>query len=377
MFKIIKKVEIYNPKYIGKKDILIYDKKIVKIEDDIQFDEAEVIDKEGFIAIPGIIDQHIHVTGGGGEGGFHTRAPEVNLSELIKSGVTSVVGLLGTDSQTRSIENLVAKTKALKNEGLTAFCLTGAYDYPSPTITGSVKKDITFIEEIIGVKLAISDHRAPIVTKDELAKLASDVRVASMISGKPGIITLHMGDDKKGLKDVFDIVDNNSIPIHHFRPTHVTRTNELSLQSLEFLGKGGIIDITVGSEPETIEQFVKSIKQKKLPLDKVTFSSDGNGSYSTYDEIGKLSKMGVSNCHGIFKAIKYFVEHNYSIEEAILFGTTNVAHALNLDDKKGYIKEGYDADLLILDKDFSLDTVFSLGNVMMLNKEIMKKGTFE
>lgn len=377
MFRLIKNVEVYNPKYLGKKDILLCNDKIIKIEDEIKFKDAEVMDKEGFIVIPGIIDQHIHVTGGGGEGGFHTRAPEVSLSTLITSGVTTVVGLLGTDSLSKSIEDLLAKTKALKNEGITAYCLTGAYHYPSPTLTGSVSKDIAFIDEIIGLKLAISDHRAPMIKKDELRKLVSDVRVASMIANKPGILTLHMGDDPKGLKDVFDIINNTSIPIHHFRPTHVARTEQLFLESLEFLSQGGTIDISTGSNPIQIEERLKEIKDKNLTLDKVTISSDGNGSFSSYDEFGQLLKIGVSRCDGILKTIQYLVSQNYLIEDAISLGTSNVAHALNISDKKGYLKEGHDADLLILDKAFNLDTVFASGNVMMSNKKITKKGTYE
>ena len=59
-----------------------------------------------------------------------------------------------------SEENLVSKAKALKEEGLSVYCLTGSYGYPSVTLTGDVKKDILFIDEVIGVKLALADHRA-------------------------------------------------------------------------------------------------------------------------------------------------------------------------------------------------------------------------
>lgn len=71
--------------------------------------------------------------------------------------------------------------------------MPGPTDTPPPTITGSVKKDIVFVDEIIGVKLALSDHRAPNISTEELIRLASDVRTAGMVSGKPGIIVAHMG----------------------------------------------------------------------------------------------------------------------------------------------------------------------------------------
>ena len=167
---LIKNAKVYAPEYVGKKDLLVCGGKIECMEDKIEdFPIAcEVIDAEERILTPGFIDQHVHVTGGGGEGSFHTRTPELQLSELVKGGITTVVGLLGTDGLTRSVENLYAKVQALCEEGVSAYMLTGAYGYPSPTITGEVDRDIMFVEKVLGVKLAISDHRAPNVTESEL-----------------------------------------------------------------------------------------------------------------------------------------------------------------------------------------------------------------
>lgn len=377
MFKLIKNVRVYNPYDAGIKDILICYNKIVKIDDLIEYDGADVIEATGMIAIPGIIDQHVHVTGGGGEGGFHTRAPEITLSSLIESGTTTVVGLLGTDSLTRSVENLVAKTKALNYEGLTAYCLTGAYNYPSPTLTGSVSKDIAYVAEMIGVKLAISDHRESHITESELKKLAGEVRVASMVSGKPGIITLHIGNDSARLDLIFKILNETSIPIHLFRPTHVNRNEALFESALEFLNKGGYIDLTVGSPNQQLTDYLQQIKSKQLDLTKVTFSTDSNGSWSKYDESGKLIKIGVQDAKGIISSMKYLIETGYPVTEAIRFGTTNVAHALNLEHKKGYLKVGFDADLVLLNQNFEIDTVMAGGKLMMYQKKIIVKGTFE
>ena len=376
MFKLIKNIEVYQPKYIGKKDLLICGQKMVKIADSIDYPDAIVMDKSGYRAIPGIIDQHIHVTGGGGEGGFHTRTNEVMLSDLVKNGVTTVVGLLGTDALTRSVESLLAKTKALKAEGITAFCLTGSYAYPTVTLTGSVSKDIAFVEEIIGVKLAISDHRESFIQVDELKRLASEVRVASMVSKKSGFITLHMGDCFHKLTKVFTVLKETSLPIGLFRPTHVNRNDELFEESLLFLEAGGTIDITVGPH-QSILNAVNKIKQKQLPLNRLTFSSDGNGSYSSYDETGQLIKIGVASCGGIIQTMQYLKENGLLDEEILQFGTTNVAHALGIHDYKGYIKEGYDADLLIVDDQYKINSVFALGKMMMDDGELKVKGTFE
>ena len=158
---LVKNAEVYAPEYLGKKDVLICGGKIEKIQDEIGSlpVECEVLDAEGKMLTPGFIDQHVHITGGGGEGSFHTRTPELQLSELVENGITTVIGLLGTDGITRSVENLYAKTKALCEEGVSAYMLTGAYGYPNPTITGEVDRDIVFIDEILGVLFPIIVHR--------------------------------------------------------------------------------------------------------------------------------------------------------------------------------------------------------------------------
>ena len=244
---LVKNAKVYAPEYLGVKDILIAGGRIERIADHLpEYEGCEVIDGTGKIVTPGIIDRHVHVTGGGGEGGFHTQAPQVQLSSLIKGGVTTVLGLLGTDGISRSVENLLAKVKALKEEGISAYAICGAYGYPSTTVTGSVSKDIMFIDEILGVKLAISDHRAPNITTEELIRLASDVRTAGMLSGKPGFICLHMGGDKRALKPVFEALERTSIPPKTFQPTHVGRNANLLEDAFKFAKMGGTIDLTCG-----------------------------------------------------------------------------------------------------------------------------------
>ena len=130
---LVKNAEIYAPEYLGKKDLLICGGKIECIQDSIRElpVECEVLDAEGKILTPGFLDQHVHITGGGGEGSFHTRTPELQMSELVENGITTVVGLLGTDGITRSVDNLYAKTRVLCEEGVSAYMLTGAYGIPA------------------------------------------------------------------------------------------------------------------------------------------------------------------------------------------------------------------------------------------------------
>lgn len=375
---LIKNVEVYAPEYMGKKDVLVAGGKIEKIGNNLpEYEDCEVMDGTGKILIPGMIDRHVHITGGGGEGSFHTQAPRVELSSLIKGGVTTVVGLLGTDGISRSVENLLAKAKALKEEGISVYCCCGAYGYPSPTITGDVSKDIMFIDEIIGLKLAVSDHRAPNINVDELIRLASDVRTAGMLSGKAGFVCLHMGDDKKCLQPVFEAIERTSIPIKTFQPTHVGRNQALQADAFKFAKMGGTIDFTCDGRGK-VAKVLREAKAEGVPMNKITISSDGQGSWSNYDEAGNLLEIGVSEVDTMYRQIKYLVENDeMTLEEALPFGTVNVAKALEIYPKKGCVQEGSDADMVILNGDLSMDTVIANGSVIMRDGVVCRKGTYE
>ncbi len=378
---LIKNVELYSPEYKGKKDVFVSGGKISLIEDNINFEneKIKIIDGSGKKLTPGFIDQHVHITGGGGEGSFKTRAPEITLSKLTSGGITTVVGLLGTDGTTRSVENLVSKAKALKEEGITVFAHTGSYEYPSVTVTGSVKKDICFIDEIIGVKLALSDHRAPNVSNLELQRVASDARVAGMLSGKPGIVVLHMGDGKKGLQQVREILEETEIPMKTIRPTHVNRREELLEEAFDYAKVGGKIDLTCGiKEHFTPGKCIKMALDKNVPKENITISSDGYGSWSKYDEAGNLVKMGVSSVSSLHKEFKSMVnELKFNMEDALTYVTSNVAKGLEVYPRKGCVEEGSDADLLLFDENLDIDTVVAGGKLMIENKEILVYGSYE
>lgn len=363
------------------KDIMIINDKIVKIGDirveclEHIFKELIVINVEGKRIIPGYIDNHVHIIGGGGESGFSSRVPEINFSSIISNGVTTLVGVLGTDSVTRSIENLVAKTKALNEEGITAYCLTGAYEYPSPTITGKIQNDIVFVKEIIGTKIAISDHRCYNPSEEDLIKILSETRIAGLISQKKTSVNFHVGWGKGNMNTIIDILEKTNIPKELVRPTHISNNEMNFKQALRLAKAGSYIDITAGKDIEkTVKYILKVIKNGCI--DKLTMSSDANGSVPNWNE-GKCIGITAHTMDGMHKIIKKLVlENNVLLKDAIKILTINPANALGLDNK-GIIGENKDADLIILDDKYNIDTVIALGKIVVQNKEIKVKGRYE
>lgn len=389
MTVLIKNGNVYAPEYLGRQDILMVGEKILRLDREIEtgsvaacLPDLEVLDVQGNIVLPGLIDPHVHLIGGGGEMGFATRTPEVSLEKIIEAGVTTVAGLLGTDGIARTVEALLAKAKGLETEGITTYIYTGSYQTPSVTITGSVARDIMFIDKVIGVKMALSDHRSSQFTFDELTRLASDARVAGMLSGKPGIVHIHMGGGKGRLDMLMKAAAETDIPITQFMPTHITRTRELFDQAKEFARLGGHIDITSFDELTAADQIkpskaISECIKDGVPAANITVSSDGNGSVPQYDPQGKITGIGIGSLDTSLMVLNNLVkEEKMDISQALPFFTANVAKVLGIYPRKGCIRQGSDADLLIMDRDFRLQTVLAKGRKMMDQGQVIAKGTF-
>ncbi|KAF0204054.1 MAG: beta-aspartyl-dipeptidase [Bacteroidetes bacterium] len=387
MLTLIKNAEIYAPEKLGKTDILLAGGKIILLGENIELPErlsAKIIDAEGLMLTPGFIDAHVHIAGAGGEGGPASRTPELQLSDMIKAGVTTVVGCLGTDGITRSVESVLMKVKSLRAEGVSAWMYTGSYQVPTPSITGDIARDITLIEEVIGVgEVAISDHRSSVPSVDELTRITAHARVAGMIGGKAGIVNIHMGDAKDPFSPLYRVVENSELTLRQFLPTHINR-NDYIFEDAKKYAMHGYVDITTSSYPYFPEYEIKPSKALKqlldagVPSEHITFTSDACGSLPGFDPVsGELirleSGLPSSNLRELRDAV---ADEKISLETALQVLTSNPARILKLK-QKGKIAPGMDADLLLLDKNFEIHSVFAMGILLLENYILLKKGAYE
>ena len=381
---LVKNAELYAPQALGRKHLLIAGGKFVYIGDSVPAlgDELEVdvIDADGMAVLPGFIDAHTHITGGGGEAGFSTRVPPVPISQFTRAGVTTVVGLLGTDDVVRNTESVIAQVYALREEGLSAYCYTGGYHLPPTTLTGSVQSDIVFIEPIVGVgELAISDHRSSQPTLTELLKIAAQAHVARLMTGKAGILHLHLGDGERGLSMVREALQTAEIPARTYNPTHVNRRKALFAEACDLTLQGCWVDVTafetgdVGYEPaDALARYLQS----DFPQDKLTISSDGGGCLPCFNEQGHMTKMDFASSSSMTQVFYDLVDSGIAIDKVLPYFTSNVATLMNFA-HKGRLTVGADADLLMLDGKLRIDHVMAKGQWHVYAKKIIKKGSFE
>lgn len=343
---------------------------------------VQTIDLQGRRLVPGLIDAHVHVTGGGGEAGFRTRVPPLGVSHFTRAGITTVVGLLGTDDVARGPRDLLATVYALREEGLTALAFTGGYHVPPRTLTGTVRGDLVFIEALIGIgEVAISDHRSSQPTLDELLRLASDAHVAGLMTGKAGVLHLHLGDGPRGLDLVRRALDESELPPRVFHPTHVNRRKALFDEALELAGRGCTIDLTAfpveeGEDAWSAADALMRYLDSDAPAERITISSDAGGCLPVFDAEGHVCRMGVGESGALLETLRDVLQRGVPLERALPAFTSNPARLLRLP-AKGRIRVGADADLLALDEAGAAHDVIAGGVVHVRDGHIEHRGTFE
>ena len=386
MLTLLRNAELYDPAPQGRRHLLVAGERIVwvgraipALDRTLQVDE---VDLRGRRLIPGLIDGHVHLTGGGGEAGPHTRVPPLALSRITSGGVTTAVGVLGTDDAVRTTAELVTVARGLTQEGLSAYCHTGGYHVPPMTATGNVRLDIVLLDVVLGVgELAISDHRSSQPTLDDLLRIAGDAHVGGLMSGKAGIVHLHVGDGERGLQLIRQALEESEIPPRVFNPTHVNRKRALFDEALALAERGCTVDITAFPVAEdedawSAEQALVRYLDAKLPRDRVTVSSDGGGCLPVFDAEGRVASMDVGSPAALANTLRALLRAGQPLERVLPAFTSNPAQLLRLE-RKGRLVAEADADFVVLDESSGVAEVMARGRWHVRAGAPVVRGTFE
>lgn len=386
--RVLRGGHVYAPDDLGERDILIAAGKILAVGKNLQItasDLVETVDMSGRLVFPGFIDSHAHIVGGGGKGGPQTRDRDLPLANITRAGVTTIIGLIGFDCVTRSVVDIVSKARALTVEGITAYALTGGYAVPPPTLLGSVSHDLVFIDVIVGVgEIAISDHRSSQPTDSEIAKIAAEAHVGGMVGNKSGTLVFHIGDGSRYLQQIVTLLETTEIPADGVVVTHVNRSSKLLEQAIDFARRFGNVDVTSGVAPARgfpraikPSEAVKTLLDAEVPIDRITMSSDANGSESTTNEDGEVIKRISLQTTSLYDEFRDLIRcEQVPIDQAVRIVTENPATIYRLH-RKGGIAPGKDADLTITDPELRLLDVYARGRLLVKDGEPIVHGAFE
>jgi len=370
---LIQNAQIWSPEPLGIADILVAGGRVAAmgLNLDVRVPGLRSVDLQGAVLTPGLIDQHVHVAGAGGKRGFSSLTGEISMDEFMAVGSTTVVGLLGTDGSTRSIEALYAKVQGLNEQGMSAYMFTGYYGMDPKHVTGSIQGDMVFIQPVLGCKIAISDIRSSFPTATDLMRRVREVVVGGMVSGKKGILHFHLGGAASQMEVLFEMLDHFEAPIQHLSPTHVARTESLFTQAIEFALRGGSIDITTGASKYT-EPHLAALRALEAGVspDLITFSTDGHAGLDRKDASGQVVGTRPAPISANLKAFQSLVREG-SVDPSVALKPVTSSPARNLGlSHKGRIEVGADADFCLFDSNWNLGAVMARGSWNYQNQSI-------
>ncbi len=328
--------------------------KIGKVHDSALRDsnlEIEVIDCQGHYIVPGLIDSQIHLAGGSGESGFLSQPPRILIEECIVGGITTTIGTIGTDTTTKTMSNLIASVKAFKEAGLSSYAYTGGYEIPPATVTGRVRDDMIYVEEIIGLgEVAIADCRVPEPTPDQLARVIVDAYVGGTLTTKAGVSRIHVGPSPRRLAVIREMAERNDVQYDHLYFTHMDRSPELLKEGVEIAHKGAVIDLDI--HERDLCSWYKRYMDFGGPLSQLSFSTDAGacGPNELWGEIQNCALKG-----------------SYKLEQLIPHVTEVPARILKLR-SKGRLGDRQDADFLVVShRDLEIRDVMANGSFFYRN----------
>lgn len=356
---------------------ILFDTKIERIAPFVDFDladlpDVEVIEYDGFIS-PGFIDMHIHGSGGADSMDADPESIETIRQTIVRSGTTSFLPTTMTMAEDKIIAALdnIRDAMAAQDETPGAKILgihlegpfinadfKGAQDpryvqvpnnrWLKPyydiikviTMAPEVDEDLKMTKEWIDAGIVISiGHSA--CTYDE-AKEAYDAGVSHVTHCFNAMSRLHHREPGVvGAALLLPFTVDMIVDGHHLRPEIVEAITRWKRPDEVCLITDGIRAGYLGDGISELGGQRVTIKDGKCVLDDGTIA----GSILRMDDAVKntlaYTKMGLI--------------------DVVNMASINVARELGVDDVKGSLAEGKDADIVLFSSDFEVQDVFIEG----------------
>lgn len=356
--------------YSEMKDCAVYIKenKIVDVFSETRFKQktfgsnVKIIDAQEAYVAPGFIDTHIH-----GIGGYSTDDADyksiLKMSEVLaKDGITSFIPTISASPEKELYAKMKAILKAIgkeKGAHILGMHLEGPFLSPEriggQLASGISPVDMKYMQKIYAVS------KGKIINMTVAPELKNMRELALYCVGK-GII-LQAGHTNATYDQMVEGMQANIMhvthlfnamrPLHHRDPGAVGAALIHPEMSCEIIGDG------IHVNPHLISLLMKS-----KPLSQLVLISDALKPAKTvlsedselyFDKCFHRKSDGVivGSAISLLDGFKNLVSFGIPREKAIRMASGNPAQIMK-QNTKGIIAPGYDADLIIIDKDFNI-----------------------
>lgn len=371
---LIKNCNIIYLDKIEKGSVLVENGKIKEINPS-NVNDTEVIDAEGLYISPGFIDVHIH--GAGGCDTMDGTVDSINTiaKTIVQHGTTSFTPTTMTVAA-EDIRKSMEVIKKLKEEGTEGANVLGAHlegPFISPKAIGAQNPNFLLAPSVENYNKIVGDYSDAVVSITMAPEVEGAKELIKYLSDNG--VTVSMGHTKATYDEAIEGIKcgachsthlyNAMTPFTHREPGVVGATFDT--------------DITTETISDGIHISYPALRTayKQKGTDKVLLVSDAmeacgmpDGQYSLggQDVIVKngaarlLDGTLAGSVLTLDKAVKNIYNNsNYPLNEVVRMATYNGAKHCHVEDHKGLIKEGYDADLILFNEDIEIQKVFVKG----------------
>jgi len=364
--KIITSSEILEDK------VLIFDEKIIAIKDSVDNSDIEIIDAKGNYVSAGFIDIHIHGSGGADTMDSTFEALNTISTTILQSGTTSFLATTMTMSKKRiyeALESIKEYKDTLDGANLLGVHMEGPFINPA-------KSGAQDSKYIISGDIEMIDRYQEIIYMITLApEIDDNLSFIKTISQNYPHITLSIGHSSANYQESKESFDAgishsthlfNAMPPYHHRDVGIIgAVFDDDRVSCDIIADG------IHTHPSTIDLTYR-LKRDNLILitDSMRAGCMRDGIYDLGGQKVKVKEQKATLSNGTLAgsvlslnmAIRNLLNYTKcSLVEAI--STVTTIPAKKLDINKGSLKVGFDADIVIFDKDIDVKTTIINGRI--------------
>ena len=367
-------------------NVLVKDEIIQKISSEPVKDSAvSVIDGSGYTLMPGLIDAHVHIQGGfschseaESDIFLRDRIPQIFSEGVLPYGITTIKDL---DAPKHFIYKLRDKLKSGEITGPELLLVGPNFTAPGGHPASTLGSNSPWAKAEMALEVS---------TPEQVSAGIRELKQAGVNFLK---FTYQGGDywyfgekqtirkiDKALMQQIIREGRENglSATAHVFYYDDVKELLEAGIYGIEH----GILDRDLDPDDPIIALWKQSGAWLVPTVNAMTYEKDPSRIAHSMHNLKVLYDAGIPIAMGTdnmlesmtgaieHRELAYYVEAGLTPMQAIVLATKNSAEHLGVADRKGLVREGMDADLILLEK----DPGENISNIQFIDKVFLKGG---